>query len=325
MAALMGGCFKLDAQFEVTTEDKKDTVSGTVVFALADKAFNLVEEATEIGQSDLLESLEDEVKASAEDAFGTSGQVTEYDAEGHQGFQVALAGVPLSKFGAGQDGDLAITHADDQFKLSGYLDVGSFARATIDSIGADEFADVEAQAALSKLLDKASATVSFTFPGKVLSTSGTADGKTATFQLSLEGPTKIEAIAKDSPFPWMAIIIVVAVVALAAAAVVLIRVRRRRPRQPSEAPQAAQVGLGGPEPGSPPPATPHSAGPPTPQAEDVPVPVTRQSPTDAPPPLSPPPPPSASPRGPAFPAPHAAGAPPPPTPPTPPPPPPPTP
>jgi hypothetical protein len=221
LAALTSGCFSLDGQFEVA---KDDTVSGTIVVTLADKTVDALVKRSKLDAKEVVNQLKAEVEASAKEAFQGSVEVSEHDADGYQGFQVTLEQVALSNFSSGQDGTLALTHSDGEFSLTGELDVASFTHAML------AFYD-DSDGSLKAALADVKPTVSFKFPGRVLTTSGTAKGHTATFALSLDGPTPIEATAKDStPIWWLIAAVAQFVGAAAVAAVALLRLELRRKR-----------------------------------------------------------------------------------------------
>jgi hypothetical protein len=210
LAVLLAGCFKVDMDVEVTPEN---TVSGTAVIAV---------------DEDLLELSGQDADQIFSDVNSTDlpegASIDEYSEDGFVGQQIAFEDVPLAEFtgsdtlsGSGLGEQLSIVREGDEFVVSGALDMSG-----------EQFTgqDIPPQ-----FLENFEFTISITFPGEVISSSGEVDGNTVTWTPVVGENTPIEARASAIPSatsPWL-IIALVAVGAFLLGAVVFLLTRRREP------------------------------------------------------------------------------------------------
>jgi hypothetical protein len=199
----LGGCIRVDAEFTFAADD---TFSAEVFYGVADQ---LIEEDPE---GVALAQLLIEVQAQTGALFGEA-DIAEHASGGHTGYLAFAEDVPLADL-AGQfgDGTLAVSHEGGLFKLAGEVDLTTLKAA-------------------AELAGGGGATVKlrFTFPGKVTRTNGTAQGRTATFDLTPGVNNHIEVVARDDPRPWLLYVIVGGATLLGAGvAAALLMLRRNR-------------------------------------------------------------------------------------------------
>jgi hypothetical protein len=267
LALLLAGCFRVDMDVEVSPEN---TVSGTAVIAIDESLVELS------GQS------VDEIFSDVDTSELPEGaSVEEYSEDGFVGQQISFEDVPLAEFtssetfsGSGLGDELTIAREGDEFVVTGALDMSG-----------DQFTDTEIP---QQFLDNFEFTISITFPGEVISTTGEVDGHTVTWEPAVGKNTVIEARASAIPsasFPWL-IILLVALGAFLLGVVAFLLMRRREP-VPAEGPID--------EGAMPPPPTEPVSAPDQPTPTEPVAPTTEPMPTEGPTgPVAPPPPPGSA-------------------------------
>jgi hypothetical protein len=216
LALLLAGCFRVDMDVEVSADN---TVSGTAVIAIDESLVELS------GQS--VDQIFSDVDTSD---MPEGASVEEYSEDGFVGQQIRFEDVPLAEFtssetfsGSGLGDELTIAREGDEFVVTGALDMSG-----------EQFTDAEIP---QQFLDNFEFTISITFPGEVISSTGEVDGNTVTWEPRVGENTTIEARASAIPsatFPWL-IILLVALGAFLLGAVAFLLMRRREP-VPAEGP-----------------------------------------------------------------------------------------
>ena len=216
LAVALSGCFKLDMQLELQSDD---TVDGSVVIAVARDQAALV--GGEDALRDALQGGDVGILSDSPDA----GDVEQRDYEDADwiGTESVFSDVPIDEFGQGESGDLTITRDGDEFVVEGTLDMSG-----------EQETDASAQA----VLDSAELQIAVTFPGAVSEANGQVDGDTVTWVPSpgevLEISARGSAVAGVN---WTFIAAIAALVALLVVGIVLIVVvRRRAPAAPDDEP-----------------------------------------------------------------------------------------
>lgn len=232
---LLSGCFKIDADFTVNSDE---TVDGTMIVAVEQDFLDAMGELG--GESedggDLITNPED---------LPEGTEVEDYDEDGYVGQKVTFEGVTLDEMMSSMDeGDAAadewsLTHEGDEFVFEGTMDMTS---------GEDEID-------MSGMMEGAEISISMTFPGDVTESNGEVDGNTVTWEPKVGELNEMRAVASDEAgFPLALVAgIVVAVLLLAGLGAFIVLGRRRT------APAAAPVAS--PPPGQPvPPEQPGQPG-----------------------------------------------------------------
>ena len=216
LVLLLAGCFRVDMDVEVSPEN---TVSGTAVIAIDESLVELSGQSadqifSEVDRSELPEG----------------ASVEAYSEDGFVGQQISFEDVPLEEFtssdtfsGSGLGDELRIVRQGDEFVVTGALDMSG-----------EQFTDTEIP---QQFLDNFEFTISITFPGEVISSTGEVDGNTVTWEPRVGENTTIEARASAIPsssFPWL-IILLIALGAFLLGAVAFLLMRRREPT-PAEGP-----------------------------------------------------------------------------------------
>jgi len=212
MTVMLSGCVRLGIDLQV---NKNKTVSGTMVFALADSLAALGGSSTSLTQGGLIDSK-------------TPGVTTlPYSKDGFTGQEYVLKDVPISAFKPmGQDNSFSISETPTRITVSGYLDLSS-------TSGGDATSSLLA----SSILSTADIHVTIKFPYDVVSSTGviSSDRRTVTWHPKLGEKTKLEAvIAIPSGSIAIEIVGVVVVVLLAIAVGAFIGRQRKRKKQEAE-------------------------------------------------------------------------------------------
>jgi len=304
LLALAGsGCVRATAEFEVA---KDATIGGSVVVAVSDKAINALTADTSQDPSQVKDWITEQVTGSFE-PMAPGAKAAAYSQDGYTGVKLTFEDVDINDFGAGPDGiDLTVEHDQGEFKLAGQVQLP----------GADDFFGGAVDPASLGAASDATMSLSFTFPGPVTATDGAASGNTVTWDLKLGQTTQINAIAKDSAFPWLMVVIIAGggliFVILVVILLVLVRKRSKAAKQADLPAALAQGHQDYPPPATPsmmapgdgPPSAPPAAEPygsPPPVLDRF-APPSTLGPAAAPPPAVAPPPtaesPAASPIGP---------------------------
>ncbi|SEF15191.1 LppM family (lipo)protein [Jiangella alba] len=257
-ALLLTGCFKIDMQLDVSSDD---TVDGEMVFAVSRDVSAMAESMGE-DPDDLLSGEIDDLPE------GTRAE--DYEDDDFVGQRYVFDDVPLTEFD--QNGTFSITHEGDEIVVGGNLDLTDMdPEAMAEEFDGEEmpFGD------LSGMMDSMELRVAITFPGEVTEHNGELDGTTVTWTPVAGEPNEINARSADSgggggdSIPvWIWFVVVAVVLGLAGLLFFLSRNRNQAP--PAE---EATVGAVPPPPGPGPvqPTTPlPEAGPPAPPTGDEP-------------------------------------------------------
>jgi hypothetical protein len=174
---LTTGCVKLNVDLTV---DSNDTVSGTMVFALAKGLAELGEEtdpsATGPDTQGLLKESENVV-------------VEKFDDGEYVGSTYKFENLPLEQFTPKIDdvNAFGLTRDGDNIVVSGILDTSSAG----DDLENNPFGE----AFLAGIIDSSDIRVSITLPGEIKETNGTVEGQTITWTGSFGKRLEIDAIA----------------------------------------------------------------------------------------------------------------------------------
>jgi hypothetical protein len=241
----LSGCFKLDMQMNIQSDD---TVDGTVIIAVAR------DQAELFGGED---ALRESIQSDSEGLFSDAPDAGEFEQKDYEddewiGTESEFSGVPIDEFAGAETGDLTITRDGDEFVVEGEMDLTQ---------------DSEDPSAVA-LLESSELDVSISFPGDVIEANGDIDGNEVSWEPTPGEVLQISARGSaEAGVPWMTIAAVGALVALVVIGVVLLVVMRGRqtaadgPATDGLAPD--QGAAGGPDlPLTPPPAP----GPPSPPA-----------------------------------------------------------
>jgi hypothetical protein len=174
MMLLLSGCMRMNMDFVVNSDD---TVSGSVVIA----ASKTLLEATGSSADELLAS-----QGVGQDL--PSGVTTEaYDEDGYAGSKMTFTNLPLSEMakttGAGTADQLAIVRKGDQLITSGTMDMSS-----------SDPGDQQLDAATQALMDSFDINVSITYPGTIVSSTGTIDGNKVTWHINPGDVVKFDTV-----------------------------------------------------------------------------------------------------------------------------------
>ncbi len=202
----LSGCFKLDMQMNIQSDD---TVDGTVIIAVARDQAELFG-----GEDALRESIQSDSEGLFSDA-PESGEFEQKDYEDDEwiGTESEFSGVPIDEFAGAETGDLTITRDGDEFVVEGEMDLTQ---------------DSEDPSAVA-LLESSELDVSISFPGDVIEANGDIDGNEVSWEPTAGEVLQISARGSaEAGVPWMTIAAVGALVALVVIGVVLLVVMRGR-------------------------------------------------------------------------------------------------
>lgn len=199
---LTTGCIKLEMDLTVATDD---TVSGTMVFAIAKSITDLAAEDAESSPT-----------SSTQELFPTNPDVKSepFDDGEYVGTTYTFDDLPLEELApeVGDESALSIKRQGDNLVVSGLLDTGSYE------------ADLESNPLAASLTegfaDLTSIKMSITLPGEIIQTNGEVDGQTITWTGSFGEKLELQAVAASplaGPINWL-LIIGLAVLALGLAA-----------------------------------------------------------------------------------------------------------
>jgi hypothetical protein len=191
-ALLLSGCFKVNMNVEVSTEN---TVSGTAIIAVDESLLELSGQSADQLFKDMDPS---ELPAGAP----TDG----YQEDGFIGQQITFEDVPLPEFtgnnalsGSGSGDELNIVRQGDEFLVTGAFDMSG-----------PEFTGTEVP---KRFLESFEYKISITFPGEVKSATGEIDGRTVTWEPKFGENTPVEAVASAIPSassPLLMLLLIVA-------------------------------------------------------------------------------------------------------------------
>lgn len=219
VALLLSGCIKLNMDLTVSSNN---TMSGSAIIAINKQLLSLTGQTPDqiFGQDTIVPA-------------GTIGVATSaYEDDTFVGQKVTFENTPLSTLNASQDPDaLKIVRDGDVFRVTGALD--------LSNTGSDS---QQAQFA-EQALRTADIRVSISFPGDVVSSNGTVEGKTVTWAPKMGTRTELQAVAgaigSGSTLPVVWIVVGVAALLVVGGGVVLMG--RRKASQTPDADQATLV------------------------------------------------------------------------------------
>ena len=202
LALLLSGCIKFDTDIELKSDN---TIDGSVIVGISDEFADLPGFDT----SDLLPEAPEAPSAGSID-------VEPYAAEGFIGTRLVFTGVPIEEFSTGTaDADsLNIVRDGDVFRVSGSFD-------TTSGLGGEGGAETPPGETLPEdglpedfpsefpgledfdpsALIGAEIRIQVTFPGEVISTNGTVEGKTVTWTPTLGDEEPLEAVGQATADP----------------------------------------------------------------------------------------------------------------------------
>ena len=185
---LTTGCVKLNLDLTV---DGNDTVSGTMVFAVA-------KSLAELGGQSEAEATGPET----ENLFGDAEnvKVEAFDDGDFVGSSYSFEGLPLEEFNpeVAEGSDFSLKRDGDNIIVSGVLDTVSDS----EELENNPFGD----ALLAGLISSSEIRISITLPGQIKETNGTVEGQTVTWKGSFGEKLEINALAyspKIHPFVWI--------------------------------------------------------------------------------------------------------------------------
>jgi hypothetical protein len=159
-----------------------------------------------------------------------------YEDDTFIGQTVTFDAVPIPQFSSGEGSDtLQIVREGDQFKVTGVMDLSSASGST---------GDPQIDAIVQEALKSAEIRITMTFPGEVVSSNGTIDGNSVTWEPKIGERTEIQAVAKatgGSSFPWLWIVIAAVVVVVVIVVVVALSARGKKGEAAPEVEAGAEV------------------------------------------------------------------------------------
>jgi hypothetical protein len=206
-ALALSGCFKLDMDLELASDD---TVDGSIVLAVDRDQAELFG-----GEDALREAIQGQENSLLSEQPETGSiETRDYEDDDWIGTETVFTDVALDEFSGAETGELSITREGDEFVVAGTLDLSG-------ELGTDPTSG----AALSG----AEAEISVTFPGEVISSNGEEDGNTVTWEPVLGESLELQARGSaEAGLPWSLIAAVVALVGLVGIGIVLLVVVRGR-------------------------------------------------------------------------------------------------
>ena len=180
--AVLSGCVRLDGDLTIngTTSEAEDTISGTMVVAVAD------EWALAHGEdpANLSEAIADELAANP--GGGLTGEP--YIADGYTGSTLTFDEVPIDRLASSTDGALSITREGERYVVRGDM-------TALDPVEGEEDAGSG---------PPWTARISITFPEDVTEHNGSLDGRTVTWDLDAASEDKtIFATSSVGPVLWL--------------------------------------------------------------------------------------------------------------------------
>jgi hypothetical protein len=236
LALLMTGCVREHVDFTVNSDD---TVSIAGTMALDDAFLAQMASMQGLTAEEFLERMKSDPDLNEQ--LGAKGKVDleDYAADGYTGWTFqAREPETLESFNEpGEDdstGDVTVTRRGDEFVVNGEIDMTPEALGPEYAVGDDP--------ATQSLLNRLDLKITFTFPGKVKSSTGVIDGNKVTFTPKMGERTKIEAVASAKAGLGSLLVIlgiavgVIAVVALLAIMLLKGKKKRAAARAAAEAP-----------------------------------------------------------------------------------------
>ena len=194
----LSGCFKLDMDLTVNSDD---TIDGVVVFAVNEELAAMADEEP------------DEDSELTEEDVPEGATIEEYDEDGFVGQKVTFDGATIAELNESfsSEGDTggpsgwSLTHEGDEYRFTGDMDMTEMA-----SSGEDELD-------MSAFMQGAELQIAMTFPGEVTESNGEVDGNTVVWEPEIGEKNEMTAVAQEGGFP----VVLVAVIALGALALLV--------------------------------------------------------------------------------------------------------
>lgn len=190
------GCIKLEMDMTVA---KDDTVSGTMVFALAKSVADLAEQSSE--DQDSSEAVN---PVTTDNLFANSENVVieAYDDGSFVGTSYTFENIPLAQLApeVGDNSTLAIKRQGDNLVVSGVLDTSSEGESLEENPLGDSFVEV--------ITASTSIRITITLPGEILETNGVVDGQSITWTGKFGQKLDIQAVAVsplEEPINWLVV------------------------------------------------------------------------------------------------------------------------
>ena len=183
---VLAGCAKMEMDITI---NENGTFDASIVAAYSDAALEQLAQATGMTAAEIMAEADADALASEfTGVFEGEGTSTPYAQGGYTGTRVVMTGQPLSDL---TGTDLSIDLVDNQYVLRGLMDLSTadFDFGNLQS----EIAALSPEVASS--MGDMQVTISFTFPGAVVSTNGQANGNTAYWNLTIGQVNTIEATA----------------------------------------------------------------------------------------------------------------------------------
>ena len=188
---LTTGCIKLEMDITVANDD---TVSGTMVFAIAKSITDLAAEDAESSPT-----------SSTQELFPNNADIESkpFDDGEFVGTTYTFDDLPLAELApeVGDDSALAIKRQGDNLVVSGLLDTGSYE--------ADLATNPLAASLTEGIAELTSIKIAITLPGDIIQTNGEVDGQTITWTGSFGEKLELQAVAASplaGPVNWLLII-----------------------------------------------------------------------------------------------------------------------
>lgn len=182
---LLSGCFKVDADFTVNSDE---TVDGTMIVAVEQEFLDMM---GELGGED--EGVDDLVNP---EDLPEGAEVEKYEEGDYVGQKVTFEGVTLEEMtssmaeGQADTDDWSLTHEGDDYVFEASFDM---------TTGEDEMD-------MSGMMEGAEMSISMTFPGEVTDSNGEIDGNTVTWEPEVGEANEMRAVAADEAgFPVAAV------------------------------------------------------------------------------------------------------------------------
>lgn len=180
--AVLSGCVRLDGDLAIngTASEAEDTITGTMVVAVAD------EWALAHGEdpANLSDAIADELAANP--SGGLTGEP--YVSDGYTGSTLTFDEVPIDRLASSTDGALSITREGERYVVRGDL-------SALDPVEGEEDADAG---------PPWTARLSITFPEEVTDHNGSLDGRTVTWDLDASSEdSTIFATSSVGPVSWI--------------------------------------------------------------------------------------------------------------------------
>src|SRR5262249_30260553 len=169
------GCMKVDVHVAINADD---TVSGTIVMAVDKRLASL----TGKSQDQLVSTI-----TLQPDTVAPGTTVEPYEDDSFVGRRYLFANVPLSQFHGTDQVPVTLAHEGRRYFLTGVADL-----RTVNL----------ADPAVQRFADLFTFTVSVTFPGKIVESTGGVPGRTVTWTLKAGQPQPMHASAETPGTAW---------------------------------------------------------------------------------------------------------------------------